>query len=1663
MTCLPCAALAQSFAPAVNYATGLYPAALAVGDFNGDGKQDVAVINVSSGTVSIFLGQGDGTLQVVPATLPTGVYASRIAVGDFNGDGKLDLAVTNIGSNTVGIYLGNGNGTFRAPTTVAPGLAPLGLAIADLNGDGRPDIVVTNASSGATVGQTVSVMLGNGDGTFAPRVTYATGVDPEAVTIADVNGDGRPDLVVANYSDSTISVLLGNGDGTFAPRLTFATGFRPNLVRAVDLNGDGKLDLVVVNSFGISIMLGRGDGTFATAVNLSLGITPNGLAIGDFNGDGLLDIATGNVFSNNTFVLMGNGAGGFQPAVAYAAATGPTAVEAASLRGNGALDLISVNRSANNLSVLLNTLPGASATTLATRSGTPQSAMVGSNFATPLSVFVRDAANRPLPGISVTFTAPTSGASAVFAGGLVTARVLADTLGIATAPVLTANSTAGTFAISAVAGVASSSFSLTNVGGSIAPVFTSSPPPGGQAGVSYSYSVRASGLPPPGFSMTSGSLPPGLNLNGTSGLINGTPSSAGTFAGVITASNGNNPPATQAFSIVIAQLAQTITFGSIANRSLGTPPFAVSATSSSGLPVSIGSLTTSVCTVSSNVVTPVAVGSCTMRASQAGNASYAPAANVDQSFAITGALLSQTINFPGIASIAMGTPPLGLYATASSGLAVSFSSLTPAYCTVVSNSLLPLAIGTCTIRASQVGNPSYAPAPNVEQSFSIISNLAAQTITFGALGNKILGTPPFTVSASASSALPVTITSLTTAVCTVAGNTVTLVAAGTCAVRAAQAGNATYAAAPNVDQSFVISFQAAQTISFAPPPSQSFSAPPFNVTATASSGLTVSFASITASVCAVNGPTVTAIAAGACTIRASQAGNSAYLPAASVDRTVTIIPGAQSINFQRITVVALNTPPSELLATASSGLLVNFTSLTPATCRLNDQWLSLLTVGTCTVRATQAGNANYAAQSVEQSIAVAVARQTLIFVQPYMQSLTHPQFRPVASASSGLSIAFSSLTPAVCTVSGDVATMVAVGTCTLRATQAGSVTFAAVTVDRSFQVTTGAVAGDDPILAGPMIEYSTVLGGFNTSIDGGDRAYDVVVAPDGSAFVGGWIAGTYFPGISSATYTNGGFDQIFVAKINPYRGEVDAATVVGSRLGTGAAEALALGANGTVYAAAHANSSTYPITGGTYSQTGAKYIYRVTGGGTVQPLIAMVDPAVTTIRALAIDAAGGIYFTGVAGAGLATSANAAIPAASAPNGGPYLIKFAPGGGSIAYATYLSVAGSRNSAAPDPHQSTIDNATTGYAVAVDAAGNAYVAGQARANDFPVTSGGPDTSDYQNRDAFVAKVNTNGSTLVWVARVGGEDAERATDVALAPDGGVVVVGKTATRLLPGFGEVFQRGFAYNWFPEDREHGFIAKLAPDGGRWLFVVEIGSYGGNLVPNAGDPSPSPLKVAVDASGAILVAGNTSIDRELPLGSRAWSDIAANPVQSPGFFSAGSSIDRTSPESIYRHSGAFVMKLTPDARDLLYSVIVNSGHATGLAVDEYAAAYVVGYGAGAPQVSAAQASPGNVFVTKVLGQSAPLLVTTTPNPSVSGANVALVASIADARYTGSIEFRDGTQLIASVPLLNGSATYSAVLAVGIHRLSATFVGAGPFNGARAPEVVHVVNQVGTAP
>jgi hypothetical protein len=281
----------------------------------------------------------------------TGVNPQAVVVGDFNNDGNLDLAVANSNDNTVSVLLGKGDGTFSSKANLVTGSTPLGIAAADFNGDGHLDLAVTNS-----VSDTVSIFLGNGDGSFAAKIDYATGSKPLGVAVADLNGDGHPDLVVTNALSGNVGVLLNKGSGTFNAQVTYNTGFNPLYVAIGDFNNDKIPDLAVANGNNnnvVSVLLGKGDGTFQNQFQSSTGDTPIAIALGDFNGDGNLDMAVADEFGNMVSVLLGNGKGGFAAHVDYATSAFPNAVTTADFNGDGKPDLAISAGNGNTVSILL--------------------------------------------------------------------------------------------------------------------------------------------------------------------------------------------------------------------------------------------------------------------------------------------------------------------------------------------------------------------------------------------------------------------------------------------------------------------------------------------------------------------------------------------------------------------------------------------------------------------------------------------------------------------------------------------------------------------------------------------------------------------------------------------------------------------------------------------------------------------------------------------------------------------------------------------------------------------------------------------------------------------------------------------------------------------------------------------------------------------------------------------------------------------------------------------------------------------------------------------------------------------------------------------------------------------------------------------------------------
>jgi hypothetical protein len=335
-----------TFQAPVNYATAWRgTAAVAVADVNGDGVPDIVAVNASgNATMSVFLGNGDGSFQGAISYLTgTDTFADAVAVADLTGTGVPDLVTANRDGNDVSVLLGQGNGSFQTTNVYTLPATPYAVATGDLTGNGILDLVTADYQV-----QAVSVLRGNGDGTFQAPVSFPTGPFPNCVAVADLNGDGIPDLITANYdysSNGSVSVLLGNGDGTFQAPQTFATDSSTVGVAVGDFNGDGIPDLVTVNRqhSDVSVLRGNGDGTFQAPVRYPVGLNPEDVVVADLQGDGVLGLITANYNAGTVSVLRGNGDGTFQPAVSYAVGAKPTSVVVGDFTGNGVLDLAVTN------------------------------------------------------------------------------------------------------------------------------------------------------------------------------------------------------------------------------------------------------------------------------------------------------------------------------------------------------------------------------------------------------------------------------------------------------------------------------------------------------------------------------------------------------------------------------------------------------------------------------------------------------------------------------------------------------------------------------------------------------------------------------------------------------------------------------------------------------------------------------------------------------------------------------------------------------------------------------------------------------------------------------------------------------------------------------------------------------------------------------------------------------------------------------------------------------------------------------------------------------------------------------------------------------------------------------------------------------------------------
>ncbi len=309
----------------------------------------------------------DGALAELPidsylahfVPFETGVNPTSVASADLDQDGRPDLVVSNYGGyappylGSVSVLLANGDGTFAPKRDYRTGDASTTVAIGDLNADGKPDVVVANYGARRAPTGFVSVLLGNGDGTLQPKVDYPTGSEPYWVTIGDLNRDEKPDLVVGNWNANSITVLLGVGDGAFTPEVEFLTGGVPKCIAIGDLNDDGIPDLAATAyaDTTVSTFLGVGDGTFTSRIDLYTGWYPKAVAIADLNGDGRSELAVATTDSVTIFARLGEG--GFVASGRYRTGSIPWFMAIGDLNADGNRDIVTANAGESSVSVLL--------------------------------------------------------------------------------------------------------------------------------------------------------------------------------------------------------------------------------------------------------------------------------------------------------------------------------------------------------------------------------------------------------------------------------------------------------------------------------------------------------------------------------------------------------------------------------------------------------------------------------------------------------------------------------------------------------------------------------------------------------------------------------------------------------------------------------------------------------------------------------------------------------------------------------------------------------------------------------------------------------------------------------------------------------------------------------------------------------------------------------------------------------------------------------------------------------------------------------------------------------------------------------------------------------------------------------------------------------------
>ena len=979
--------------------------------------------NGTTGAGGVRFGSNNATIYTVDSDIQITATAPA-------GTGTVDVTVTNNSQTSA---------TSSADhfTYVAP--AVLGVSMAHSG----------NATQGAAFAYTITPST-TVSATSAATVTAAFSL-PAGMTYTSASGANWSCSGSGQSGSCTTTTPFGTGNGP-AITLNVAVALTsPVSVNAsVTLSGGGaanapsQFDGTTVDQVAASLTITAGDNQSATvnsAFATALQVTVKDAASVVING------------ASVAFTAPASGASG-------TFATGGTNAQTVTANGSGvaAASTFTANGTPGGPYTVTATSGSATASFSLTNTATAPTAT--STTTTASSVAYNSSGNSIT--VSGNISGTTTGYSVVSSTTSGGGTVSIDASGVATYTPLTGYRGNDTFQyVASNGGLDSATVTVTVPVGD--PSFAASVPTNtGTVDTVYSQQVSITGGQSPYSSFSATGLPTNLSIS-ASGLITGTPSSTCTCSVVVTATDSSvtgangataSPftAAASAFTITIGQASQSINFSTSAPAAtVGGATYTPAATATSGLPVAltIDAGSTSICSISSGVVSFLAAGSCVIDANQAGNGNYFAAPQVQQTVTVT--KNANVISFTAPADTALNAGPVTLGATASSGLTVTYSSNSTGVCTVAGASVTLVSVGLCSISADQAGNASYVAAATVTRTFDVTQ--IGNVITFTAPADTALNAGPVSLGATASSGLTVTYSSNSTGVCTVAGASVTLVSVGLCSISADQAGNASYVAAATVTRTFNVT-QIGNVITFTAPADTALNAGPVSLGATASSGLTATYSSNSTGVCTVAGASVTLVSVGLCSISADQAGNASYVAAATVTRTFDVTQIGNVITFTAPADTALNAGPVSLGATASSGLTVTYSSNSTGVCTVAGASVTLVSVGLCSISADQAGNASYvAAATVTRTFNVTQIGNVITFTAPADTALNAGPVPLVAAASSGLTVTFSSNSAAICTVAGDWVSLVSTGVCSISANQPGNASYAAApTVTRTFGV-----------------------------------------------------------------------------------------------------------------------------------------------------------------------------------------------------------------------------------------------------------------------------------------------------------------------------------------------------------------------------------------------------------------------------------------------------------------------------------------------------------------------------------------------------------------------------------------------------------------------------------